>query len=145
MCVCARARVCSLRHTACKAHVWYYIVICGRSGSIIISTLPYTQHDSQKKIMEHKMCVLLFSTNFLVSFLILRTVERDIIINVQMSSCKVNVILVRFQSNFRGRFSKSGQISSFIKIRSVGAELFHVDGRTDRQMDGQAVTHISRS
>jgi len=91
------------------------------------------------------MCVLLFSTNFLVSFLILRTVERDIIINVQMSSCKVNVILVRFQSNFRGRFSKSGQISSFIKIRSVGAELFHVDGRTDRQMDGQAVTHISRS
>ena len=31
-----------------------------------------------------------------------------------------------------GRFSKNTQISNFMKIPSVGAELFHVDGRTDR-------------
>jgi len=30
-------------------------------------------------------------------------------------------------------FSKNPQISSFMKIRPVGAELFHADGRTDRQ------------
>jgi hypothetical protein len=27
------------------------------------------------------------------------------------------------------------QIQDFMKIRSVGAELFHADGRTDRQTD----------
>ena len=31
------------------------------------------------------------------------------------------------------RFSENSQISDFIKIRSVGAELFHTDGRTDEQ------------
>jgi len=30
------------------------------------------------------------------------------------------------------RFSKSTQISNFMKIRRVGAELFHADGRTDK-------------
>jgi len=29
-------------------------------------------------------------------------------------------------------FSKNNQISNFKKIRSVGGELFHADGRTDR-------------
>ena len=30
------------------------------------------------------------------------------------------------------RFSKKAQISNFVKIRPVGAELFHADGQTDR-------------
>ena len=30
-------------------------------------------------------------------------------------------------------FSKNTQIPDFIKIRSVGAELFHADGQTDGQ------------
>ena len=50
--------------------------------------------------MEHKICVLVLSTNLSAPFLILRTAERDIIINVQMSSRKVTLIIVRFQSNF---------------------------------------------
>ena len=33
--------------------------------------------------------------------------------------------------NFLDRFSKISYISNFMKIRPVGAELFHVDGRTD--------------
>jgi hypothetical protein len=33
--------------------------------------------------------------------------------------------------NFLGRFSKNIQISNFKKILPVGAELFHVDGRTE--------------
>jgi hypothetical protein len=32
-------------------------------------------------------------------------------------------------------FRKNTQISSFIKIRPVGAELCHTDGRTDRHND----------
>ena len=30
------------------------------------------------------------------------------------------------------KFKKKAQISTFIKVCIVGAELFHVDGRTDR-------------
>jgi len=33
---------------------------------------------------------------------------------------------------FLGRFSKNTQISIFMKIRWVGGELFHKDGRRDR-------------
>ena len=32
---------------------------------------------------------------------------------------------------FSRRFSKKSEISNVIKIRVVGAELFHMDGRTD--------------
>ena len=37
--------------------------------------------------------------------------------------------------NFSADFRKNTQISNWIKIRSVGAELFHADGRADGQMD----------
>jgi hypothetical protein len=46
--------------------------------------------------MEHKMCVLIFSSNLSETFLILRRIERDIIINVHRATCNVHVILVRF-------------------------------------------------
>jgi hypothetical protein len=52
------------------------------------------------------------------------------ILNVFWFSCKVPFILVRFQRNlaFLDRFSKYTQISNFMKIRPVGAELFPADG-----------------
>ena len=62
-------------------------------------------------------------------FLILRRNERDMIKNVHRSSCKVLDILVRFHRNlnFLDGFRKHIQIPNFIKIRPVGAELFHAD------------------
>ena len=56
------------------------------------------------------------------------------ITNVQRYSCKVPVVLVRFQYylNSLYMFSKSIRISNFMKIRPVAAELFHADGQTDR-------------
>ena len=49
--------------------------------------------------------------------------------NLYRSSCKVPIILVRFLKNlnFLEMCSKNTQISNFIKIRPVEAELFHVD------------------
>ena len=59
------------------------------------------------------------------------------IINVCCYSCKRSVTLVRFERiiNFLDRFSENTPISNFVKICLVGADLFHADGRTDRQMD----------
>ena len=69
-------------------------------------------------------------------FLIITRTQRDTIINVyrNTSSCKVLVILVRFESKLNfldGTVSKNHHISDFTKIRPVAAELFHAD--TDRQ------------
>jgi len=88
----------------------------------------------RKKLSDMK-CVLWFSIQLLSEkFLILRRIQRDIIINVHRPSCKVPVILVRFSwnLNFVGRCSKNTQIWNFMKILPVGAKLFHADGRTRR-------------
>jgi hypothetical protein len=68
------------------------------------------------------------------TFLIRRTIQRGIIINVHTSSCKVPGNIIRFERklNFLDRFSKNTQLSNFTKILSVGADLFHADRQTDR-------------
>jgi hypothetical protein len=55
------------------------------------------------------------------------------IINIYCSSCKVPVILARFSWNlkFLDIFFKNTQISNFIKIYPVGAELFCAGGRAE--------------
>jgi hypothetical protein len=81
------------------------------------------------------MCFFILSTAFseIYLFLILERLQRDTITNVHRYSCKVPVILVRVQSNlnFLDIFSNNPEISNFMKIRPVGARMFHADRRTD--------------
>jgi hypothetical protein len=49
-----------------------------------------------RKVIERKMCVWISSTFLSETFLILRRIQRGIIIHVHRSSCKVPVILVGF-------------------------------------------------
>ena len=48
------------------------------------------------RIVEDKMCVLIFSTTLSETFFILRRIQRDIVINVHRSLWKVPFIVVRF-------------------------------------------------
>jgi len=65
------------------------------------------------------------------TLLILRRIQQDIIIYVNMFPCNVPVILVRFflsNFNFLDIFSKSIPKPNFMKIRPVAADMFHADG-----------------
>ena len=71
------------------------------------------------------------------TFLILRRIEQDMMKNIYLSSCKLHVILVRYERNlyFLDRFSKNIPILKFKKTHLFGAELFHVDIQTDGRTD----------
>ena len=59
--------------------------------------LSHNRHDFRGKTLLNIKCVLRFSLQFLSEkFLILRKIQRDIIMHVNWSSCEVHGILVRF-------------------------------------------------
>ena len=71
------------------------------------STLSHKRHNFRRKLTEHKMCVLIFSTTFVwKKIFILRKNERDVIKIVYRSSCEVPYILfrVKWNLNFPERF-----------------------------------------
>jgi hypothetical protein len=59
-------------------------------------TLPYKRHDFKKKVIEHKMCFLIFATILSETLFSLRRIQRDLIVNIHKCSCKVPVIPVGF-------------------------------------------------
>ena len=100
------------------------------------STLSLTRHDFRKKtVIEHWICVLISSTQFLCSFSHCKkngTRRYHKVTSVFMSSTRFFYILKKLEF-FSADFRKI-----LLKIRPVGAELFHADRRSDRRTDRQA-------
>jgi hypothetical protein len=112
-----------------------HIFICGLTGTQYFSTLSLKHHDFRKKVIEHEICVLIFSTSLSHTLPIQRRTGGDIFILVHRSSPWLPAILVGFYWNFNyfDGVYKTTKTSNFIKIRPVEAESFHVDGETDKQ------------
>jgi hypothetical protein len=129
-CACAYMNIALLIQHATRMRHIVMSFVAPRSP-LFCSTLSHKHYDFRKKVIQHKMCVFIFSTTFFVQNISLSRKKRDIVKNVEMCSCKVPVILVGFSwnLNFLGWSSKKFQVSNFIKIRPLGEELFHADGR----------------
>jgi hypothetical protein len=99
------------------------------------STLSHKRHYLKKKSY-WKLNVSWFSLQLSSeTFLIVRRIERDMIINVYWSARKVPAFLGRWNVNFLDVCSKNNQLSYFMKIPRVEAELFCANGRIDGRTD----------
>jgi hypothetical protein len=126
-----------LSYPACKSHLSYVVLfaICGLSGSTILFALSHKLHKFWIRVIEYKMCVLIFSTTLVWSISHPTNHSARYCHSVHKSSCKVPVILVRFQKNFSflNKFLKKPQISNLLTACPVWAELFHVDRQAGRR------------
>ena len=91
-----RVCICSLRYSACNAYAPFCLFFFSCPALQCLSKLSHKRHDFRKeKFIEHKMCILILICRILSdTFLILRRNERNMIKNVDWSSCKLPVILV---------------------------------------------------
>jgi hypothetical protein len=70
-----------------------HIVICSLSGYTIFSTLSYKGHDFRK----NKLIDIIFLLQLLSeTFFIIGRIERDMIKHLRWSSCKVPIVIERF-------------------------------------------------
>ena len=73
------------------------IVICCLFDCTILYTLSRKRHNFRENVAGYKMCLLIFSIILSETILIPRRIQRNIVINVHRSSCKVRVIIIIFQ------------------------------------------------
>jgi len=113
------------------------IVMCGLSACKVFFQVRKSR-SSENKYLNAKCAFWLYLQIPLASFLILgRKIELDIKLSVRKSSCKVTVIFSRVLMKFENSgqiFGKNTQLPNFMKIRSMGDDLFRADeSRMDRQ------------
>ena len=87
--------MCSLSYPACKAHVTITSPSVACPAVQYIPTLSHKRHDFRKKVIGHKMCVLVFSTVSSETFISLKIIQRDVI---NVKTVRVNYPL--FLSDF---------------------------------------------
>jgi len=125
--------VCSLRYPARNAHAPY----CHLWPAPLYHIFPhYLINDTifEKKLLNTK-CVFWFSVQLLSeTFFILRRNERDDqnCISVRMYSAGYCCQILMKRDLFSIDLLKTHKMSNFVKIRPVGAELFHADRRMGR-------------
>jgi len=124
----------ALSYPACYAHAPYSIAICGLWALPCLPTLCYKQNEFRCVCVcvcvESHWSVFWISLQLLSqTFLILRTIRRDTVINVHSFLCKIPVIFVRCYSNFNllDRFSKKSSNIEFrtdmrLKTQSIPAQ-----------------------
>jgi hypothetical protein len=134
-------RVCvfSRKYPACKTHIFCVILYCHLWPVWLYYVFPHYLINSkiiQNTLINIKCVFWLYLQIIYGAFIILR-IQRYIFINLHWSSCKVPLILVRFywNLNFLDRFSKSPQLSNFIKSLLCGLSSMRIYGQTDRQTD----------
>ena len=96
------------------------------------STLSHKRQDFRKNVIQQQMFVLIFCKNPVWNISHWEKTQRVTVRNVCRSPRIVPSILVWLQRKlyFLYMSSKNTQISNFMKIRPVGAELCRADGRT---------------
>ena len=118
--------VCSFSYPARKAHAPYYIVICGLSGCTIV----FSFISQMAPFSGRGGCYWTYNAcfDFLYTFCLKHFSYYE-----EMSEMWSKMFFSHHVKNlnFLDRYSKNTQISNFMKIRPVGTELFHADGRTD--------------
>ena len=90
------------------------------------------KNDARTFQCQHKACFDVFVTVSEI-FLIIRKIQRGIIINVLTPSCKIPVNLFKswWTSYFLDRFSKNTLNALLTKFLPMGTELFHIGRQTD--------------
>jgi hypothetical protein len=144
---CCRGKAMSITHSQCASvalviqHARHMCRIVPSSVACLalpyFFTLPGKWHRVWKKVIEHKMFVLISSATFIWNFLNLHRIQQDIIINIFLSSCKGPIILVRLQwiLNFLDSILKNPQVVKFNENPLLGAKLFHAHKWIHRQTD----------
>jgi hypothetical protein len=132
--VSARARVCICSLSMQCACAWLSAVAC--LALHYFSTYSHKRHNFRKKLMELKWVFWFSLRRFILNISHFKTKWARCDKSRYRSSCTVPVIRVRFQGNLNilDKLWENTQISNFMKIRPVWAEMFHTDGQTWRSL-----------